>query len=86
MKRKLVVIKETIGILYWDTLMRLSHGLSRINVVSKDRAILFEINCFGHIIDIVLRMYQKGLCDYYDIHDFRCYLEYLIEAFDALGI
>lgn len=64
MKEIIIAIGTAISIVYHTSMVHLCYALSKIGVMSRDRALLLEIEHTGPIIDGMNKLYSLGCLDY----------------------
>ena len=84
MKEIIIAIGAAISIVYHTLMVRLCYALSKIGVMSIDRALLLEIEHTGLLIDGADKLYSLGCFDYKMTMKMREELKKIIRALDDI--
>ena len=84
MKKIIIGIGTVISMAYHMSIILLCYALSKIGVMSNDRALLIELRHTEPVIDGIDKLYSLGYYDYYMTMEVRIILKNLIRALDDI--
>lgn len=84
MKEIIIAIGTAISIVYHTSMAYLCYALSKIGVMSRDRAFLLVIEHTGPIIDGMYKLYSLGCLDYKMTMKMREELKKIIRTLDDI--
>ncbi len=84
MKKIIIGIGTVISMAYHVSIMYLCDALSKIGVMSSDRALLFELRHTGPLIDGIDKLHSLGYYDCYMTMEIRIIMKNLIRTLDSI--